>query len=238
MTDAQKSGIARPRDTSDSQDACPNPKTQRTDSAPSRKERRKAHKSARAAKRDRVLHHVVSLEPPRLTYTAMRAAPVGEYVFIADAASARDAVRCIDAWKTIAVDCEGERLGRAGTLSLVQVATPDNHVYLFDMHDATLRETVLEAGLRRVLESRKITKYMHDCRGDSDALWHIAHTRLCGVLDTQIGHAIVTRINTGHVPLPTGLSTLLKFVFPHRLHDDASSDGDNGDSNAQHVLKV
>lgn len=209
MTDAHKSGVARPRD---APDTCPNPKTPRTDGAPSRAERRKARKAARAAKRERVLHHTVSLEPPRLTYTAMRAAPAGQYVLVDDAATARDAVRCIDAWKTVAVDCEGERLGRAGTLSLVQVATPDNRVYLFDVHDAAVRETVLDAGLRRVLESRKVTKFMHDCRGDSDALWHIAHTRLCGVLDTQVGHAIVSRVTSRHVPLPARLSSLLRFA--------------------------
>lgn len=214
MTEATKTGVTRPRETTD---ASPSTKTPRTEDAPSRAERRKARKAAQAARRERVLHHTVSLEPPRLTYTAMRAAPAGQYVLITDAAMARDAVRCIDAWKTLAVDCEGERLGRAGTLSLVQVATPDSRVYLFDVHDAALREAVLDAGLRRVLESRKVTKYMHDCRGDSDALWHIAHTRLCGVLDTQVGHAIVSRIDSGHVPLPARLSSLLRFALPHRL---------------------
>ena len=206
MTDAPKKGITRPRDSEEAPEPCPSSKAARL----------RARKAARAAKRERVLHHTVSLEPPRLTYTAMRGEPAGEYVLVADAATAREAMRCTDAWKTIAVDCEGERLGRAGTLSLVQVATPDSRVYLFDVHDAAVRDAVLDAGLRRVLESRKVTKLMHDCRRDSDALWHIAHTRLSGVLDTQIGHAIVTRATAGHVPLPTGLASILKFVssFP------------------------
>ena len=170
-------------------------------------EERKRAKLAKAREK-----YSVPLEPPKLTFTEMKTVE-GRYVFIDEEKTCRDALRNINAWKTIAVDCEGENLGRAGTLSLIQVATPDHKAYIFDVHTPELCKSAMDGGLRKVLESRKILKYMHDCRRDSDALWHLAQTKLHNVLDTQIAHAVLTRSEKKPVPLPVGLGAVLKFVL-------------------------
>ena len=55
-------------------------------------------------------------------------------------------------------------------------------VKLFDI--VTLGERAFEeGGLRRVLESKDITKVMYDPRADADALYHLHNTTLCNVLD-------------------------------------------------------
>ena len=157
----------------------------------------------------------VSLEPPKLTFSDVKTVQGGKYVFVGDEKTCRDALRNVNAWKTLAVDCEGGNLGRDGTLSLIQVATPDNRAYLFDVHTPELCKMVMDAGLRKVLQSRNVLKYMHDCRRDSDALWHHAQTKLHNVLDTQIAHAVLCREEKKPAPLPAGLSAILKFVFNH-----------------------
>lgn len=159
----------------------------------------------------------VSLEPPRLTFTDVKTVQGGKYVFVSDEKTCRDAMRNVNAWKTVAVDCEGDNLGRDGTLSLIQVATPDHKAYLFDVHTPELCKMVMDAGLRMVLQSRKVMKYMHDCRRDSDALFRHAQTKLHNVLDTQIAHAVLCREEKKPAPLPVGLGAILKFVLYHSV---------------------
>eukprot|EP00736_Rhodelphis_marinus_P006350 Rmarinus@m.1786 len=116
---------------------------------------------------------------------------------------------------SIAVDCEGTRLSRDGKLCLLQIATPDG-VYLFDlMHEAGVKGFLDSGGLRSILESESILKVMHDCRNDSDALYHLGGVRLANVFDTQIAFAVYRRqCGSGgpwsSTPLPVGLNTLLK----------------------------
>ena len=151
-------------------------------------------------------------EPPLLSFKSVDTVPGSMYVFVDDERTCRDALRNINAWKNVAVDCEGGNLGRDGTLSLIQVATPDHKAYIFDVHTPELRNMIMDSGLRKVLESRKILKYMHDCRRDSDALWHHAQTKLHNVLDTQIAHAVLLHMEKKLVSLPVGLGAILKFV--------------------------
>lgn len=143
----------------------------------------------------------------------MRGGVEGQYVVVDDEVKCRDALRYVNAYKCVAVDCEGGNLGRAGTLCLVQVATPDHKAYLFDVADDGRRRAFFDMGLRRVLESRKVTKLMHDCRRDSDALWHHAQTKLSNVLDTQVAHAVVAHRKGRRVPLPAGLSAVLQLYL-------------------------
>jgi len=109
----------------------------------------------------------------------------------------------------IAVDCEGVQLGRTGRLCLVQVATPTKP-YLFDIIEGG--GAIFDSGLRRVLEDERIVKVMHDCRMDSDALFHEFKGSLKNVFDTQIGYAIVQRQQAASTPLPVGLNTLLRYT--------------------------
>ncbi|CAE7643003.1 Exd1, partial [Symbiodinium microadriaticum] len=82
-----------------------------------------------------------------------------------------------------AMDCEGVDLGRSGTICLVQLSTP-SACYLFDVlgQDST---SDLMVFLRIILQDRKKTKVIHDCKMDADALFHLCGIQLVGVHDTQ-----------------------------------------------------
>lgn len=58
--------------------------------------------------------------------------------------------------KVLAVDCQGVHLGAKGTLTLLQIGTSKEEVYLFDVHHCDKLLSVAE--LKRVLESEDIVK--------------------------------------------------------------------------------
>jgi exonuclease 3'-5' domain-containing protein 1 len=129
------------------------------------------------------------------------------------------AVQCIAQHSTIAIDCEGCNLSRTGRLCLVQVSLPPPKtcVYLFDL--VSMDSDTLEAlkqSLGTILEDRNVTKVIHDCRQDSDALFHQLGIRLDGVFDTQASYVALVKVlkaqacsTSRFVPLP-GLNQLLK----------------------------
>lgn len=84
---------------------------------------------------------------------------------------------------SVAVDCEGTRLGRFGSLSLVQLAT-DQEVFLLDAVQGGKR---LVQPLVPLLESRDMVKVFHDCREDASLLLHQHTASLASVFDTQVG---------------------------------------------------
>ena len=51
---------------------------------------------------------------------------------------------------------------------------------------------------------------MHDCRGDSDILYHNLGIALNSVFDTQVGYAVLKRQQQRVTPLPVSLNTLLR----------------------------
>lgn len=93
--------------------------------------------------------------------------------------------------KSLAVDCEGERLGRNGRLTLVQIAS-EQAVFLFDVvaFGGSERE-VLISTLKALLESQSIVKILHDCRQDAAALHYQLGITLQNVLDTQVAYAMI-----------------------------------------------
>ena len=93
--------------------------------------------------------------------------------------------------KLVALDIEGVNLGRSGKISLVQIATGER-CFLLDLleHDAF---TPLVAWLRRLLESPRVLKIIHDCRRDSDALKHLLGISLQHVHDTSCWHYCIRR---------------------------------------------
>lgn len=99
----------------------------------------------------------------------------------------------------LSVDLEGYHLSREGTISLVQIfVNATNVVYL--VHVAVLGaaafSTPVDATsgifkgmpltLKTVLESSAVTKLFWDCRGDSDAIFHLYDVKLAGVVDVQL----------------------------------------------------
>jgi len=126
---------------------------------------------------------------------------------ITKASESRIAAREILDHKMIAVDCEGVNLGRSGKLTLIQVATAEKS-YLFD--SLVGGKEIFDHGLRQVLEDKNVMKVMHDCRLDSDALFHEFNVKLNNVFDTQVAFAMVCRGKGQSTPLPVSLNTLLK----------------------------
>lgn len=93
--------------------------------------------------------------------------------------------------KTIALDCEGIDLSRLGQVCLVQIASPTSPTtYLFDVLGLTSASvSPMLDWLRNLLENETICKVIHDCRMDSDALYHLLNIKLTTVHDTSCWHS-------------------------------------------------
>eukprot|EP00439_Symbiodinium_sp_Y106_P044541 s1182_g5.t1 len=105
---------------------------------------------------------------------------------------------------TVALDCEGVRLGRFGRICLLQLQDSKGQVLLCD----ALRTGVVKA-LAPLLESRQIVKVIHDCREDSAALFHQHGIQLRAVFDTQAAHSVLEK-RAGREAYQASASELLK----------------------------
>lgn len=94
--------------------------------------------------------------------------------------------------KLLAVDLEGIDLGRHGQISLVQIATP-TQCFVVDVLDRTATDPLVQ-WLRCLLEDPTVTKIIHDCRMDADALLHCLGIRLCNVHDTSQWHKVAAGV--------------------------------------------
>src|SRR3989338_4818435 len=92
-----------------------------------------------------------------------------------------------------------------GRLSLVQVANSKGDCFLFDV---TVGGAAVLEPIKEMLQDSKIVKVMHDCRSDSDLLFHAYGITLQNVFDTQVAYAVLL-VSDGQVPpLPVSLRTL------------------------------
>ncbi|GLT57219.1 hypothetical protein SLA2020_302070 [Shorea laevis] len=87
----------------------------------------------------------------------------------------------------IGFDCEGVDLCRHGTLCIMQLAFPDA-IYLVDAIEGG--EKLIKA-CKPALESSYITKVIHDCKRDSEALYFQFGIKLHNVMDTQIAFSLI-----------------------------------------------
>ncbi|KAM0932522.1 putative 3'-5' exonuclease domain, K domain, ribonuclease H-like superfamily [Dioscorea sansibarensis] len=87
----------------------------------------------------------------------------------------------------IGFDCEGVDLCRNGALCVMQLAFPDA-VYLVD---AIKGGEALVQACKPALESSYITKVIHDCKRDSEALYFQFGIKLHNVMDTQIAYSLI-----------------------------------------------
>ena len=90
----------------------------------------------------------------------------------------------------IAFDCEGVNLCRLGTLELVSICFPTNEVFLIDLSQPACSEIV--NSLKKLFESYDVTKIIHDCRMDCDALFHLHNVSVNNVHDTSCFHHVIT----------------------------------------------
>ena len=101
-----------------------------------------------------------------------------------------DLAAAFDGVDVIALDVEGVDLSRDGVISIVQISTP-KQCFLLDMLGKP-KDDPLVNWLRSVLESYSVLKIIHDCRMDSDALYHLLNIRLVNVHDTAVWHRVIT----------------------------------------------
>ncbi|XP_006644259.1 uncharacterized protein LOC102701212 [Oryza brachyantha] len=87
----------------------------------------------------------------------------------------------------IGFDCEGVDLCRHGALCIMQLAFP-NAVYLVDAIDGG--KELIQA-CKPALESEYVTKVIHDCKRDSEALYFQFGIKLHNVMDTQIAYSLL-----------------------------------------------
>ncbi|GMI81412.1 hypothetical protein like AT2G25910 [Hibiscus trionum] len=87
----------------------------------------------------------------------------------------------------VGFDCEGVDLCRNGTLCIMQIAFQDA-IYLVD---AVEGGEVLINACKPALESAHVTKVIHDCKRDSEALYFQFGIKLHNVMDTQIAYALI-----------------------------------------------
>ena len=106
-------------------------------------------------------------------------------------------------------------------LTLVQIATPDNVCYIFDVTEQSKESgkrvfsmKLFDAGLKEILESKLYLKLFHDCRSDSKVLYQSSGITLCNIYDTQIAYAIYSYSNYKRYPFPVSLKALIKFNCP------------------------
>ncbi|KAF9681059.1 hypothetical protein SADUNF_Sadunf06G0186200 [Salix dunnii] len=97
----------------------------------------------------------------------------------------------------IGFDCEGVNLCRHGALCIMQLAFPDA-IYLVDAIKGG--ESLIEA-CKPALESIYITKVIHDCKRDSEALYFQFGIKLHNVVDTQIAYSLIEE-QEGRIRLP------------------------------------
>jgi hypothetical protein len=156
---------------------------------------------------------------------------LGDKPFIDTVPKCKVAVEELSRFEVIAVDCEwaGPRdVPRSQELCLVQIADPKDRAYIFDICVGG-KDLFDKGDLRKLLENPKIVKIFHDCRWDSDILWHAMGVRLQNVFDTQVGYACYRRQQESFTPLPVGLKSLLKrFALggTHTTKEEAREDMD------------
>ncbi|KAK7310740.1 hypothetical protein RJT34_08436 [Clitoria ternatea] len=87
----------------------------------------------------------------------------------------------------IGFDCEGVDLCCNGALCVMQLAFADA-VYLVDAIEGG--EELIKA-CKPALESNHVTKVIHDCKRDSEALYFQFDIKLNNVVDTQIAYSLI-----------------------------------------------
>ena len=96
-----------------------------------------------------------------------------------DPVTEAEMLQAISTNRTIYVDLEGIRLGREGTISLLQFTTGEGKpVYLLDIVENPSYLSAPGSPVRRMLESDDWEKWMWDPRADADALFHKSQIRL------------------------------------------------------------
>lgn len=106
----------------------------------------------------------------------------------------------------VAFDCEGINLSRLGSIEIVSICfgqveeitiAESRNVFLVDVgkkkHESkSSGHEDRVAAIKRLFECSTVVKVIHDCRMDSDALYHHLGVKLVNVHDTSCFHRVIT----------------------------------------------
>ncbi|CAL8300090.1 unnamed protein product [Boreogadus saida] len=118
------------------------------------------------------------------------------------------AVMHIKKQHVIGVAADGVESFQHGRLCWLQIATK-NRVYLFDI--LLLGAQAFKNGLSMILQSQRMLKVVHDCRGVASSLLAQFGVKLTNVFDTQVADVMSFLSDTGGY-LPDRVSTLQEVV--------------------------
>lgn len=109
----------------------------------------------------------------------------------------------------VAFDCEGVNLSRIGSVEVVSICFSPTDVFLVDLGGAEPCPEIVKA-VKDLFESDKVTKIIHDCRMDCDALFHLHGIKVNNIHDTSCFHYVITSMedkNLNDVLRFNGIST-------------------------------
>jgi len=110
-------------------------------------------------------------------------------LFVDRVAQCRHCVDQLFTHKELAMDVEGVDLCRNGAIALIQMCTSDGQVVIFDI--AALGQDAFNlGGLKALLESQTVCKFIYDGRADADALYHRHGVQLQCAFDLQVQLAL------------------------------------------------
>ncbi|GAW79563.1 3'-5' exonuclease domain containing protein [Plasmodium gonderi] len=92
----------------------------------------------------------------------------------------------------IGLDVEGYKIGRNGTVSLIQICARD--IYLFDIYKCDNSYLFIKY-LRELLEDQQVIKISHDCREDCSILYNQYNINLNNIFDTQVAYNLFLKEN-------------------------------------------
>ncbi|KAK7093377.1 uncharacterized protein [Littorina saxatilis] len=149
------------------------------------------------------------------------------YKVIEDISSCQRATTKLEQEEFIAVDSEGVNLSKTGPLTLVQIGTAQNRVYLFDvMQEPRMFE---DGGLKRLLESDSVIKVLHSAKNDGEALHEQHGVSLHNVHDTQVAFMELSRAAGLRFPPRLRLEEICDLYCPEKAamlkkHKDIDKD--------------
>ncbi len=136
------------------------------------------------------------LENATASLCGLRLSPVVSVVTSADDEAGKSFISMVntlcsssDKDAKIAFDCEGVNLSRLGSVEIVSICFSSSEVYLIDFGKEKCPK-IVEA-VKELFECSTLTKIIHDCRMDCDALYHNHGIKLVNVHDTSAFHDFI-----------------------------------------------
>ena len=145
-------------------------------------------------------------------------------VFVDTEENAEKACAALRGHALLALDMEGQQLGRNGQTSLLQLAIPSQSeplvattVYIFDVLALGGVLFSSETLLAPILKDPNIVKLCYDCRCDAEALFYLHGILADGLYDLQIAYTLLFQANSD--PYLKGLhKALRKVLLPRDEH--------------------